>query len=223
MVAVALDIETCPLPVDGFSDTHRERYEKELKHEQEKNPECSEAEASKRARSFHPYLGWVCCVSVVRGGLGSKRSDPRSWSASTPSGEEQMLNDFWDDVQHVVKRMKRHGEELVWATFNGKDFDVPFLTARSSHHGIAPTSQGLLDSYPYGHTPHADLSTIWPSSHYSLEGMCAHLGIDSPKDGMDGSEVAPAVANGRMDEVQAYCERDAVATYRCLKSVQWAL
>lgn len=223
MVAVALDIETCPLPTSSFSEVQADRYEKELAREQEKNPDQTEEEASQRARTFHPYLGWISCVSVVRGPLGGDHRTPHSWTASTPSEEEALLTEFWAAVEELRDGMARSREDLVWTTFNGKDFDVPYLTARSTHHGVQPTGSGLLNTYPYSHTPHADLQTIWPSSHYSLEEMCAHLGVPSSKDGLEGSEVAEAVADGRMDEVEAYCERDAVATYRCLAHVKWAI
>lgn len=223
MVAVALDIETCPLPVDDFSDTHAERYEKELAREQDRNPEYSEEEASRRVRSFHPFLGWVSCVSVVRGTLGGNRREPHSWTASAPEEEEKLLKDFWGAVEELREGMARSRDEFVWTTFNGKDFDVPFLTARSSRHGVHPTGSGLLNTYPYNHTPHADLQTIWQSLSYSLEEMCAHLGVPSSKDGLDGGDVAEAVSDGRIEEVKAYCERDVVATLRCLSRVQWAI
>jgi len=222
MVVVALDIETCPLPVEDISAPHTRRFEKELAREQERNPEYSDQEASKRVRSFHPYLGWVCCVSVVRGTLGSGHRDPHSWTASTPDEEESLLSEFWEGVGEVTAGVAKSRQELVWATFNGKEFDVPFLTARSAHHGLSPTNQDLLDSYPYGHKPHADLAKIWPS-HYSLDDMCSHLGVSSPKEGIDGSDVAEAVADGRLNEVRSYCERDTVATFQCLSGVQWAL
>ena len=223
MVAISLDIETCPLPLEDFSPIQKERYEKELKREEERNPDQPEEESSKRVRSFHPYLGWVCCVSVVRGKLSSGLGEPMSWTATSPENENYLLMEFWEAVDAVTNELNGLNHKWVWTTFNGKDFDVPFLTARSAHHGISPTSSKLLDSYPYGHNPHADLQTIWPSSNYGLDDMCAHLGVESPKEAIDGSEVAQAVSDGRMDEVKAYCERDAIATYRCLERVQWAL
>jgi hypothetical protein len=39
---------------------------------------------------------------------------------------------------------------------------------------------------------------------------------------MDGSGVAGAVAEGRVNEVAAYGERDVVATFRCLQAA-WPL
>ena len=224
MVAVALDIETCPLPVDRFSDVQASRHEKELTRRMDRHPESTEEEASRSARSLHPPLGWISCVSVVRGRLGSGHGDPHSWTASSPDEEEALLEEFWEAAGEANTRLSEAREDFVWTTFNGKDFDVPFLTARSARHGIEPTCQGLLNTYPYSQSPHADLQTIWGNAHnYGLEDLCSHLGVPNPKKGLKGSEVARAVAEGRMDEVKEYCERDAVATYRCLEAVQWVL
>lgn len=216
MIAIAWDIETCPLPEDELSGPHQERFEKELTKQQEQNPDMGRTEASKRARSFHPYLGWISCISVVRGEVGQSMNTPYSWSASSPEEEEDMLRTFWADMDGVSGRPR-------WATYNGKDFDVPFLTARSSFHGVTPTRDDMIDTYPFKHQPHADLSKIWLKVSSSLEEMCAHLGVPSPKQGMDGGGVAEAVSEGRMGDVEAYCERDAVATFRCLQALQWAL
>jgi predicted PolB exonuclease-like 3'-5' exonuclease len=216
MIAIAWDVETCPFPEDSFSAPHQERFEKELAKQQDRNPNMGREEVSQRARSFHPYLGWITCISVVRGKVGGEMGTPYSWSASAPDEEEAMLREFWGDIEGA----KGHPR---WATYNGKDFDVPFLTARSSFHGVSPTRSDMIDTYLYKHRPHADLSKVWLSVSSSLEEMCAHLGVPSPKDGMDGSGVAEAVSEGRMGEVEDYCEQDAIATFRCLTALQWAL
>lgn len=65
-------------------------------------------------------------------------------------------------------------------TFNGKRFDVPFLLARSARHRAEPTQRRLLDTYPFRHTPHADLACVWPRM-CSLEDLCDLLSVDSPK------------------------------------------
>jgi hypothetical protein len=216
MIAVAWDIETCPLPKDVFSGPHVERYEKEVAKQQDRHPNMEYDEASKRARSFHPYLGWICCISVVRGKVGENMGTPYSWSASSPDEEKDMLHRFWGDIAQVKGTPR-------WATYNGKEFDVPFLTARSAYHGLTPSRKDMLNTYPYSQDPHIDLSKVWMRVASSLEEMCAHLGVPSPKDGMDGSGVAEAVSAGRMHEVRDYCENDAVATFRCLSGVRWAL
>ena len=217
MLAVAWDIETCPLPSDGFTSPQEERHQKEVETQQERNPGVGHEEASKRARSFHPYLGWISCISVVRGKVGEGMAEPRSWSAGAPGEEASLLKEFWEAVGKLNARPR-------WATYNGKEFDVPFLTARSSYHGISPTRQDIIETYPFSHDPHVDLSKVWLSVGSSFEEMCDHLGVPSPKeDGMDGSVVAEAVSDGRLDKVEAYCERDVVATFRCLSSLQWAL
>jgi hypothetical protein len=143
------------------------------------------------------------------------RGSPRSWIASTYEDEKTVLESFWD----AVDRMPSHA---LWVTFNGKQFDVPFLTARTAHHGLMPTRTDILNTVPYRHKPHADLSTLW-RPHYGLDDMCVHLGIESPKSDMDGSRVAQAVADGRLDAVARYCEQDVIATLECLTAVQWVV
>jgi len=55
--------------------------------------------------------------------------------------------------------------------------------------------------------------------HYGLEELCEHLGVDVSKSGMDGSQVAGAVAEGRIRDVRRYCEADALATLQCLQAM----
>lgn len=215
MVAVALDIETCPLPIEELPQSHKERHEKEMDSQHEQNPEIDSEEASKRARSFHPYLGWITCISVVRGAVGKEMGEPYSWTASSPNEEKDILQDFWEAVGQISGSPR-------WATFSGKDFDVPFLTARSSCHGLSPSRDDIIDTYPFSHDPHVDLSKVWLPVNSSLDEMCVHLGVPSPKGDLDGSGVAQAVSEGRMEEVAQYCEGDAIATFRCLGALQWA-
>ncbi|MFB6279290.1 MAG: hypothetical protein ABEK75_07270 [Salinibacter sp.] len=57
-------------------------------------------------------------------------------------------------------------------------------------------------------------------SQLVLADLCDHLGVESPKGEFDGSDVAPAIENGNSEKVRRYCERDAVATFRCAQQVQ---
>jgi len=221
MVAIAWDIETCPLPESDFSYCHQSRLEKEVSNLQERNPDQNEQESSRQARSFHPYLGWISCISVVRGKVGSGHGDPHSWTAASPEEEKGLLQDFWETIEQVGQGRRRDGQP-VWVTFNGKTFDVPYLTARTAHHGLRRSREDITVTHRYRNNKHADLINTWPCS-FGLGDLCDHLGVPNPKSEIDGSEVAQAVTEGRIDEVRRYCERDVVATYRCFSEIHWAL
>lgn len=211
LTIVAWDIETCPQPLESLTDAQRARYEMELDYKLGRTPDMDEADASRLVRSVHPFLGWICCIAAVSGTLDGGPNEPVSWTAASMGDEAALLQAFWQAVDRFPKG-------TVWVTFNGKRFDVPYVEVRSAAHGITPTRHDLRNTYPYGHKPHTDLAWLWPQ-HYSLEGLCGLLDVPSPKSGVDGSDVADLVADGRMDDVAAYCERDVVATFRCVLSI----
>jgi DNA polymerase elongation subunit (family B) len=207
---VAWDLETCPFDFDTYTDAQNERYDTELRIRSNRRPDEPRSSSSRLVRSVHPFLGWICCISAVSGTAEGGPNQPRSWTAATPDAEDVLLSRFWDAVAGF-------NGSVTWVTFNGKRFDVPFLTARSLHHGIAPTRGDLLDTYPYNHRPHADLSNLWPQ-HYRLADLCDLLGVDSPKKDIDGSQVADAVAEGRIEEVAQYGRADVQATFACMQA-----
>jgi hypothetical protein len=208
---VAWDIETCPYPIETFTDAQQDRYEKELALKRERQPEMDEADASRLVRSVHPMLGWICCIAAVSGTMEEGPNDPVTWTAMTPKEEPALLKAFWEAVEGFPDGTR-------WVTFNGKRFDVPFLEARSAAHGLAPTREDLRNTYPYDHKPHTDLTWLWPH-HYAFEDLCELLGVASPKTGgNDGGCVAEWVARGEVDRLTSYAKRDALATWACCRA-----
>ncbi len=211
---VAWDIETCPRPAEKLSAAHQERRLMEAEQEASGPGNPSEEELSK-ASSLHPMLGWICCISAVAGTLSAGPREPCSWVAESQSEEEDLLRAFWEDI----RAMEGSAGRVRWLTFNGKRFDVPFVSARSAHWGIETGSQRLLSTHKYRDDSHLDLSNVWHAPWYGLADLCDHLGVESPKDGFDGSDVAPAVKNGNLEKVRRYCEQDAEATFRCAQKI----
>lgn len=215
--AIALDIETCPLPQETLSEAQTDRLSSEMDYRRRRSDgelAGAELEEEKRlARSTHPILGWVCCVSLIRQ-AGRETSDPISFLAASPGEEASLLGELWDYIGRQVPRT------VTWVTFNGKDFDVPFLQMRSLARGIEPAESGLNDTYPYSNEPHADLMKLWTSQHYTLGQLCSHLRVSSPKGAVDGSDVATLVERGKLDAVASYCEGDARATLECWQAAR---
>lgn len=215
MTIVAWDAETCSQPLNSLTETQKTRFDKEVQYKLAHAHHMEKEEISNLVRSIHPFLGWICCISAVSGTLERGPNAPVSWTASSPEDEVGLLKSFWRAVAGFPK-------DTVWATFNGKRFDVPFVEARSARYGLHPTRRDILNVYPYRHRPHADLARLWPQ-HYALEDLCGLLGLNSPKDGFDGSQVAGAIRQGRLDLVAAYCARDVSATFACVQMVRGSL
>jgi hypothetical protein len=52
----------------------------------------------------------------------------------------------------------------------------------------------------------------WANSSVGLEFLAIALGIPSPKDGIDGSQVAEFYRKGKVKEICEYCKRDVATT-----------
>lgn len=120
-----------------------------------------------------------------------------------PMSEPELLRAFW--------ALAGRAETVV--SFNGRGFDIPFLVTRSLIHGI-PARVDLM-SQRFALRPHLDLFELvtqrgrGPSK---LDVVCWALGIESPKEVMDGSMVAPAYERGEIVKIAEYNAHDVRAT-----------
>jgi hypothetical protein len=142
----------------------------------------------------------------------------RIWSlGDAADGEDALIRRFFDGVD-------RYTPQLV--SWNGGGFDLPVLHHRALVHGITAAKywdwgdddrefrfNNYLSRY---HTRHLDLMDVLasyqPRAYAGLDAMARLCGFPG-KVGMDGSEVAAAIAAGRVAEVRAYCECDAANTW----------
>jgi hypothetical protein len=214
---IAWDIETCPQPIEHFTPAQLARYEKELTRRREIEPELTETEASVKVRALNPFLGWICCISVVRVdciGSGHHWGTPKSYVTHKASEEELILSALWNDLSLFARKP-------LWITFNGKRFDVPFLRIRTLAHNLRVDRLDLMSTHLYQEHPHFDLARLFP--YLSLEDTCELLGVASPKTNLDGSRVHEAIQRGDIDAVAAYCEADVLATMKCFLKAKHAL
>jgi predicted PolB exonuclease-like 3'-5' exonuclease len=134
--------------------------------------------------------------------------------------ERQLLQAYW---RHFTRRRARV------VTWNGKGFDLPVLRLRAMMHGIPAetwfTRGTKWESYTQRYAPdwHCDLmerlADYGASAKLTMEDIA--LAMDLPgKVGGHGSEVAAMVAQGRIEQVRAYCEADCLNLFALY--VRWA-
>lgn len=133
-------------------------------------------------------------------------------------------NDEAELIRRFFEIIDRCTPQLV--SWNGGGFDLPVLHHRALLHGVTAKCywdwgdedrefkfNNYLSRY---HTRHVDLMDVLAQyqsrANASLDVMAKLCGFPG-KLGMDGSQVAAAIAAGRIVEVRNYCETDVLNTY----------
>lgn len=128
--------------------------------------------------------------------------------------ERKMLEDFWTIL--------RKYNNSVLVSFNGRNFDAPYLMLRSALHRIKP-SRNLMAGTKFNYPMHIDLidqlsffstSYYGATRRYNFDFYARAFGIKSPKsEGIDGSMVGEFYRAGKITEIAEYCLRDVTATW----------
>ncbi|MHC4846122.1 MAG: ribonuclease H-like domain-containing protein [Planctomycetota bacterium] len=186
----------------------------------------AEREAVPRRLGLWPGTGRVIVIGMQNISSGSGggvlvEGEPADWTDGGPMGFQQFVGDERALLTEFWKLVSKAGRIV---TFNGRQFDGPFLMIRSAILGIAPSQN--LAGYRYSLEQHCDLAEVLNfhgavRSNFSLDYWCRRFGITSPKEeGLDGSRVQEVYEQGGIDDIAAYCVRDVVATaglYSALK------
>lgn len=209
-----LDIETVPEKEqwNELSKETQELFEKKT-HYQRKEEHTAE-EFYERAGIWAEF-GKIICISV---GYFVEVQNKKQLRLTSFFGddEHQILTDFKVLLEtHFTK--KSH----VLCAHNGKEFDFPFITRRMIIHQIElPHKLNLFGKKPW-EVPHLDTLEMWKFGDYkqytSLKLLTAILGISSPKDDIDGSEVANVYYKEKnLQRIVSYCEKDTIAVAQIL-------
>lgn len=129
-------------------------------------------------------------------------------------GEANLLRAFGNVI---ARHFGKPNASLV--TYSGRNFDLPVLIHRSVKYDVVEGRALLLKAVRenrYQQRLHVDLldtvTFFGASPRWPLAAYVVGYGHPSPKEGMDGSQVGAAVAQGRILEVVRYCAGDVVAT-----------
>lgn len=208
-----LDIETVPLH-EQYSELSTEAqmlWEEKTRYQRKE--EFSAEEFYDRAGIWAEF-GKIVCISV---GYFSFRHQQRTFRVTSFIGEEKnLLEDFSRLVNEHFSRPNK-----LFCAHNGKEFDFPYISRRMIINGIEiPQKLQLFGKKPW-EIPHLDTMEMWKFGdykHYTSLKLLAHiLGIPSPKDDIDGSEVRNVFYNeGDIDRIATYCEKDTITVAQIL-------
>jgi predicted PolB exonuclease-like 3'-5' exonuclease len=138
--------------------------------------------------------------------------------------EKQIVLDFLSAID------KKSFDKLCW--FNIVNFDIPFVFKRALVHGLKiPRILSTYDEQNWGskkprEMSSLDLMLVWKSTgskNTSLDIVCKTLGIESPKQDHDWSQVAEMYTMWKFAEIEKYCEGDVIACYEIYKKIKVSL
>lgn len=203
-----LDIETVP-EEENFNSLDTEMQSLwDLKTQYQRKDDFTAEEFYDRAGIWAEF-GKIICISV---GYFTIKGDIRNFRVTSFFGEE---NKILRDFNNLLSNHFNQPFHLLCG-HNAKEFDIPFLARRMIINQIAiPDKLNLFGKKPW-EIPHLDTLELWKFGDYkhftSLKLLTKILRIPSPKDDIDGSQVAHVYyVEKDIDRIVTYCEKDTIA------------
>ena len=159
-------------------------------------------------------FGKIICISV--GYFSIKNAERQFRTKSIVGNEKELLLEF---NQLIEKHFSNPA--FVFCGHNIKEFDIPYICRRMLVNGInIPEKLQLFGRKPW-EIPHLDTLELWKFGdykHYTSLKLLTHvLGVPSPKEDIDGSEVRNVYYNEQnIERIAKYCERDVIAVAQVL-------
>jgi 3'-5' exonuclease len=210
-----LDIETLPA---GEKNHEALKYlfekKKAKKNKKEDCEKYGDFEQYLLGTSFDGTFGRILCI-------GYAIDDQSVECLCYDQDEERTLKEFWkivDSVSVPANNPRYPDYELQFIGHNVMDFDLRFIYQRSIVNKVEPPynlSFARYRDYPIYDTMREWIR--WGQGNVGLEQIALALGIPTPKDGIDGSQVFDFYQAGKVKEICEYCKRDVECTREVYK------
>ena len=231
-----LDIETVPAsseyselpkPLQQLWDKKAislSRYSQELGKSSAQDESKTPEELYERA-GIYAEFGKIICISV--GYVKSKliQEDNAVPTPSTPGDLKESEYEFrttsfyGDDEKELLNRFVKllndhyNKPQYLLCAHNGKEFDFPYLARRMLINGLKlPGILNIAGKKPW-EVAHLDTMELWKFGDYkkytSLNLLATIFNIPTPKDDIDGSDVARVYwKENNLDRIVNYCQKD---------------
>ncbi|MGZ3900514.1 MAG: 3'-5' exonuclease [Bacteroidia bacterium] len=201
-----LDIETVPVTYKygDLDKTSKELWDRKWQFIKEVSPETQYEKAG-----IYAEFAKVVCI-----GVGFYNGNKFRIKALTSDNEVDILK----ELSALLGQHFNTAAHLLCA-HNGKEFDFPFLCRRYLINNLPlPKALQIQGMRPW-EVKHIDTMDLWKFGdvkNYSSLNLLAHvLGIPSPKDDMDGSQVSKTFYEEKnLDKIATYCKKDVITLAR---------
>ncbi len=221
MRQIVFDIETCGYPFETLSESQQEYLLRYAEKETSEKVRQNKIDEAIRYTSLYPFTAKVISIGIYdvqkeksfvyyEDNLGDEWINNEKKIHYKGVSEEEMLASFW--------RIAGVADQFV--TFNGRNFDAPFLMLRSALLKVKPTKNLLGKRYDI--STHIDLLEQFTyfglTRKFNLDFYCRAFGITSPKSkGVSGMDVKNLYEAGRLKDIAVYCGDDIYATYQLFR------
>lgn len=208
-VPVAGDFHELPETFKGLWELKASRYM-----EEDENIEDNYFERA----GIYAEFGKIICISA---GFFVK--------SAVPGMLNFRIRSFWAPEEKVLLRNFKELLDQYYSDpqrsflcgHNIKEFDVPYVCRRMLVNGITlPTTLDIFGKKPW-EVNHVDTMQLWKfgdfKSYTSLKLLAALFDIPTPKDDIDGSDVASVYWKDQdLDRIVTYCQKDVLTVAQLL-------
>jgi uncharacterized protein YprB with RNaseH-like and TPR domain len=180
-----------------------------------RNKETETTETIYERAGIYAEFGKIICISC--GCLQGTGEDKKLLIKSyCDEDEKKLLTDF----AGMLQKWSGDADKYLCA-HNGKEFDYPYICRRMIINGIEiPEVLKIAGRKPW-EVRHLDTLEFWKFGDYknytSLKLLAKVLGVPSPKDDIDGSQVNSVYWKEKdLDRIVTYCQKDVITLTQVL-------
>jgi hypothetical protein len=216
-----LDIETVP-GTSEFDDLDEELQElwglksRTLLRRPEGEVEFDEmAELYNTRAGIYAEFGKIVCISV---GFMTRQPGTNEPLMRLKSFTNHVEASLLEDFSELLAKHFNNPDKFAICGHNIKEFDIPYICRRMLINQLPfPKMLDIAGKKPWETKHLLDTLELWKfgdnKNYTSLRLLAAVFGFPSPKDDMDGSDVARVYWEDRdLDRIAHYCEKDVLAT-----------
>jgi DNA polymerase elongation subunit (family B) len=164
---------------------------------------------------IYAEFGKIICISV---GFLTKSTDGSAPIMRLKSYANHIEKNLLEDFSELLNKYFNNPDKFAICGHNIKEFDVPYICRRMLINQLPfPKLFDIAGKKPWETKHLLDTLEMWKfgdnKNYTSLKLLTALFEIPSPKDDIDGSDVARVYWEDRdLDRIAVYCEKDVLAT-----------